>query len=224
MNWRGGSPPSRGAEWLRWAGCFALVVAGHGLAAMVLLNPTEEFYFGIDVPVVTVDLPESLVPNIAPRQDLPPGPVAEEESQATPAQKEDTKPPEPESELALPMPQPPVPQPPSEEKQATAPAAGRPPPKSVVRWQSLLAAHIEKFKRYPLAARADRAQGVATVEFTIDHQGRLLNSRIVHSSGWATLDQETLAMLERAQPLPRPPEQAIDSELFFVTAVRFKTP
>ena len=50
-------PASRGAEWLRWAGCFALVVAGHGLAVMALLNPTEEFYFGIDVPVVTVDLP-----------------------------------------------------------------------------------------------------------------------------------------------------------------------
>jgi protein TonB len=208
-------------EWLRWVGCFGVVVAGHGLAAMALLSPPEDFDFGIDVPVVTVELPESLVANTAPRQDLPPGPVAEEESQARPAQKEDTKPPEPESELALPLPQF---EPPSEEKQATAPATGRTPPKSVVRWQSLLAAHIAKFQRYPSAARANREQGVARVEFTIDRQGRLLTSRIVQSSGWATLDEETLALLARAQPLPRPPEQAIESDLLITTGVNFKTP
>jgi hypothetical protein len=44
------------------------------------------------------------------------------------------------------------------------------------------------------------------------------------SSGSATLDQETLAMLMRAQPMPQPPEQVSDRELSFVVPVRFSLP
>jgi periplasmic protein TonB len=46
-------------------------------------------------------------------------------------------------------------------------------------------------------------------------------SRIVQSSGSPTLDAETLAMLNRAQPMPRPPTQIPNSELSFVVPVRF---
>jgi periplasmic protein TonB len=53
-------------------------------------------------------------------------------------------------------------------------------------------------KRYPAKARSSGEQGIATVAFTIDRQGRLLTSRIVKSSGSPMLDQETLAMLGRA--------------------------
>jgi len=212
----------RRAETVRWVICFAIVAAAHGVGALALLNDSSEASdVGIDAPVVMLDLPESLVTSTAPARDLPPGPVEEEESDPTPPPKEETKPPEPEAEVALPMPEPPKPEPPTEEKQATAPPAAKTPPSSVIRWQSLLAAHIEHFKRYPIEARSRGEQGIAKVAFTIDHEGHLLRSRIVQSSGSTALDQETLAMLARAQPMPRPPDQLAEAELTFVVPVRF---
>jgi protein TonB len=210
----------RRAELVRWALCFAVVVAAHGLGAMAIMdNATDEPDFGVDSPIVVVDLPESFVTNPAPVQDLPPGPLQEEQSDPTPPQREE-KPPEPQAELSLPMPEPPKPDPPSEEKQATAPPQANA-PRAIARWESTLAAHLERFKRYPDKARARGDQGTATVAFTIDHEGRLVASRIVQSSGSETLDEETLAMLVRAQPLPKPPDNVLDRELSFMVPVKF---
>jgi periplasmic protein TonB len=49
----------------------------------------------------------------------------------------------------------------------------------------------------------------------------LVNSRIVRSSGSSVLDEETLDMLARAQPMPKPPGNAPDTALSFVVPVRF---
>ena len=111
----------RRAELVGWAICFAAVVAANGLGVMALMdNATEASDFGVDTPVVVVDLPESFVQGPAPVQDLPPGPLQEEQSDPTPPQREE-KPPELQAELSLPIPEPPKLEPPSEEKQATAP-------------------------------------------------------------------------------------------------------
>jgi protein TonB len=212
----------RRTEAIRWVICFAIVVAAYSVGAWALLNDSSEASdSGIDAPVVMLELPESLVTSAAPSQDLPPGPMEEQESEPTPPPKEETKPPEPQAEVAIPIPEPPKPEPPVEEKHATAPPQAKTPPRSVARWQSLLAAHIEQFKRYPAEARSRGEQGIAKVAFTIDHEGHLLISRIVQSSGSAMLDQETLAMLARAQPMPRPPDQLSDAELTFVVPIRF---
>ena len=206
---------------VRWGICFAIAAVAHGFGVTALLNSsTEASDFGVDAPVVILDLPESFAVSPAPARDLPPGPVQEEESEPTPPQKEDSKPPELEAELSLPIPEPPRPEPPTEEKQATAPPEANA-PRSLAKWESTLAAHLERFKRYPAEARARGDQGIAKVAFTIDHDGHLLTSRIVQSSGSATLDRETLAMLARAQPMPRPPDQLSDAELTFVVPVRF---
>jgi periplasmic protein TonB len=205
----------------RWGICFAIVLGAHGAAALALLQSPEDLDFGVDEPVVMLDLPESLAPVDSPLRDLAPGPLVEEESEPTPPQKEETKPPETESEIALPEPEPPKPDPPVQEKLATAPQATRAPQTVVVKWESLLAAHIDRYKRYPMEARLKGETGVAQVFFTIDHEGHLLSSRIVRSSGSATLDQETLAMLERAQPMPRPPSNFSDSQLSFIVPIRF---
>ena len=84
-----------------------------------------------------------------------------------------------------------------------------------------LVAHIERFKRYPAQARGRGEQGVARVAFTIDRDGWVRESRIIETSGSAELDRECLAMLVRAQPMPKPPSQAQTSELSFVVPVRF---
>jgi TonB family protein len=96
-----------------------------------------------------------------------------------------------------------------------------PPPADLLQWQTALAAHLGRFKRYPTTARSRGEQGTATVAFTIGRDGRLLSSRIVQSSGSSLLDEETLAMLARAQPMPKPPTTAPDSALSLVVPVRF---
>jgi len=212
----------RRTEAMRWLICFVVVATAHGTGTLALLKQSPQaFDLGIDAPPVMIELPQSLVTSVTRARDLPPGPIQEEESEQSPPLKEETKPPEPKAEVALPIPEPQKLEPPAEEKQATAPQQAKTPPRSVTRWQSLLAAHIEHFKRYPAEARSRGEHGIATVAFTIDHEGHLLTSRIVQSSGSTTLDQETLAMLARAQPMPRPPDQLLDGELCFVVPVLF---
>jgi protein TonB len=203
----------------RWSICFAVVIAAHAALALVLLiNPPSDSDFGVDAPVVMLELPESFVVAATPPTDLAPGPK-QEESEATPPPKEETRPPEQEAEVALP--QPPKPEPPQEQKQATAPPAAVPTAAAVQRWETQLVAHIEHFKRYPAEARARGEQGIARVAFTIDREGWVRGSRIVQSSGEPELDQEALAMLTRAQPVPRPPERVSGRELSFVIPIKF---
>jgi protein TonB len=90
------------------------------------------------------------------------------------------------------------------------------------RWQSALAAHLERFKRYPAAARAHGEQGIVQVAFSIDRDGWVRQSRLVKSSGSPELDQEALAMLIRSQPVPAPPERVSASELSFTIPVQFQ--
>ena len=91
----------------------------------------------------------------------------------------------------------------------------------MIQWQNALTTHLGRFKRHPSAARSRGEQGTATVAFTIDRDGRMLSSRIVQSSGSSLLDEETLAMLARAQPMSKPPSTAPESALSLVVPVRF---
>ncbi len=196
-----------------------MVLAAHAATALALLvNLSSDSDFGVDAPVVTIELPKSFVTAATPPTDLAPGPK-EEESEATPPPKEETKPLEQEAEVALP--EPPKPEPPQEAKQATAPPAAAPSVAVVHRWESELVAHIEHFKRYPVEARTRGDQGLARVAFTIDRDGWVRASRLVQSSGSSELDQEALAMLTRAQPMPRPPDRIANTDLSFVVPVRF---
>jgi protein TonB len=64
-------------------------------------------------------------------------------------------------------------------------------------------------------------QGVAQLAFSIDRDDHVLSSRIVTSSGFAALDQETLALVQRAQPFPAPPPEVPGDEIKFMVPVRF---
>jgi protein TonB len=98
---------------------------------------------------------------------------------------------------------------------AVAPSA------AIRRWESGLVAHIERFKRYPAQARARGERGSARVAFTIDRDGWVRESHVLETSGSPDLDRECLAMLARAQPMPKPPGEVQASELSFVVPVRF---
>lgn len=74
---------------------------------------------------------------------------------------------------------------------------------------SRLAAHLARYKRYPMASRRRGEEGVAKVAFELNRSGQVLSSSIAVSSGSRRLDAAVLEMLKRAQPLPAfPPEMA----------------
>ncbi|MDC8759211.1 TonB family protein [Janthinobacterium fluminis] len=95
--------------------------------------------------------------------------------------------------------------------QAAAPFNSDAPSASAVHssWQSLVLSHLGKYKRYPGDARQRKRAGAAWVRFTVNGQGRVLASELLTSSGTPVLDREALLLLERAQPLPPPPEQMV---------------
>jgi protein TonB len=88
-------------------------------------------------------------------------------------------------------------------------------------WRDLLMARLQRAKRYPASAEARRAQGIATLNFRLDRDGRVLSQRIVKSSGHADLDQEVLALVRRAQPLPPFPPAMTQSVIQLSVPIRF---
>jgi protein TonB len=80
-------------------------------------------------------------------------------------------------------------------------------------WKSAMVMHINKHKRYPEAARPRQLAGDVQIVFSMDRSGRVLRSRIQHSSGSSLLDAEAMELFKRASPLPLPPP-AVQGEIF----------
>lgn len=88
-------------------------------------------------------------------------------------------------------------------------------------WRDLLLHRLNAAKRYPSHARRLRQEGVSYLHFRMDTRGQVLASRIARSSGYELLDQETLALIQRAEPLPLPPPELAGHRLEFVVPVDF---
>lgn len=65
--------------------------------------------------------------------------------------------------------------------------------------------HIEPFRVYPEAARANRQRGRVVTRVTINRAGELVAVSVDRSSGWPLIDNAELAAIRRAMPLPPPP-------------------
>lgn len=147
-----------------------------------------------------------------PKQKMVPAPVA----------------PTPVKDAAL-VPEPPLREqagPPAENAETSrpqAPALGTPnrSADALVSWQGLLLAHLERHKRYPRAARARHQEGVAVLRFVVDRAGMVRSAQIERGSGFPLLDEEGLALLERAQPLPPVPPQIEGEQVSLVVPVQF---
>jgi len=96
----------------------------------------------------------------------------------------------------------------------------RPTSAAVANWQRLLVAQLERHKRYP--PHAHGKVGEARLAFSIDRTGQVTASRIVRSSGSDALDEEALALIKRAAPLPSPPAGISDDQLSFVVPIRYR--
>ncbi|MCF7749669.1 TonB family protein [Bacillus subtilis subsp. subtilis] len=83
-------------------------------------------------------------------------------------------------------------------------------------WEGRVMARLERFRRYPNAARARRQEGVAQLRVSVARDGSLLGLSLEHSSGFALLDQAALDTFRRAAPLPKvPDDRAVPVELSF---------
>lgn len=88
-------------------------------------------------------------------------------------------------------------------------------------WQSELSNRLQRAKRYPNVARARDEQGAAAVAFTVDRSGHVLSAKLVRSSGSPSLDEEAVAMVRRADPLPPMPADMPGSTATMTVPVTF---
>jgi len=104
---------------------------------------------------------------------------------------------------------------------APTPGATSHNPDAMPNWKSQLVARLERYKRYPSQAQSRGEQGVAQLAFSVDRRGGVHHIRIVHSSGSSLLDEATLALVERAAPLPPPPPEVPGAQIAIVVPIRY---
>jgi protein TonB len=222
---------------LWWVLSAAVVLAIH-IAGGLLLARHHELLVGDDAPaIVAVDLSAYTSPPSETHEDIAPGP--EQQQVQPPLEPQPPKPEEkpeekierqvemPNAEVALPPEPVKRPETPKEEPAPPVPVTTAPPPPrpsaaQVTAWHRQIAMRIERHKGYPAAAQARHETGVVQIAFGIDRQGKVVVSRIAHSSGFAALDQETIDTLRRAQPFPPPPPNMPGDTFEFTVPIRFK--
>ncbi len=86
-----------------------------------------------------------------------------------------------------------------------------------------LAKWLERHKKYPTLSRKRNQQGNVTIQFVIDREGCLLRHQLVKPSEHRSLNTAAIKMLERASPMPAPPEALIGdkTELEYSIPVNF---
>ncbi|MEQ9044018.1 MAG: energy transducer TonB, partial [Sneathiellaceae bacterium] len=80
---------------------------------------------------------------------------------------------------------------------------------------------LERNRRYPPQAQAMRQQGVVVLAFALDREGRLLDWRILQTSGHRLLDAEAVDLLRRVAPLPPFPAGIGGDRLDLEVPIRF---
>lgn len=81
----------------------------------------------------------------------------------------------------------------------------RMPTVSPERWNALLKSHLARHTQYPSESQRRREIGLPYVRIVIDAQGNVTSRRLARSSGYPTLDEAALDMIDRASPVPAPP-------------------
>ncbi len=87
-------------------------------------------------------------------------------------------------------------------------------------WQKELLAHLNRFKRYP--AGEALASADILVDLVLDESGRVASAKILRGSGHDAFDQAALAMIHRADPLPKPPAAVAQAGLEFALPIIFR--
>lgn len=79
-------------------------------------------------------------------------------------------------------------------------------------YEGMVAAHVKRYMQAPAAVRrAASARGVSsefpvTLEYAIDGAGRVTSTKVLVSSGDQAVDRAVIAVVQKASPVPRPPD------------------
>jgi periplasmic protein TonB len=231
---------------LRWAMCLLLSLSLHAAGAALFLRWNDSPDLVADAPVITIELAVVPVAPDATPTEIPPGPQqAEAQPAAEPQEtvdKPDLKldlvkeadiptmsatPVEKVKEKKLKQQRASLASAPSTADQRAERAAAKTPgavshnPNAAPSWKSALVARLERYKRYPAEAQSRGEHGVAQLAFSVDRSGGVHHAHIVRGSGSSTLDRETLAMVERAAPMPPPPPEITGAQIPIVVPVRY---
>jgi protein TonB len=217
----------------RWVLSAAVVIGLHAALVVMLTSWHERLPGDEGTEAIIVDLAPVMAPPTDSKNDLAPGPEQQQSKAAqdiqqpeqTQQEKIEPPPPVPDAEVRLPEevkpaekpkeePTPPVPE-------TTSPPRPRPSAAQVASWHRRIAQQVERHKGYPASARARHETGTAELAFTLDRNGKVATSRIVRTSGSATLDQETIDTVRRAQPFPPPPPNMPGETFDFTVPIRF---
>jgi periplasmic protein TonB len=219
----------------RWIISGVAVLCGYAAAAAagLLLWRPQPHQIGDDSSVISIELAPIDSTADAKRTDVAPAPKEMVEQKAIPAQPvkqpeqpkvEEQPPPKPApTAIALPMEKkPPVP---VAEQRPPAPVTAAPvkggAPRIAPSWESRLFRRLQQAKRYPSEARAHGEQGVVLLAFSIDRDGHVISRHVVHGSGYAALDDEAMALVMRAQPMPAFPPSMTEAELNLTVPIHF---
>ena len=191
---------------------------------------------------------EQARPETVPEQLEATPPQLTPEVVAPPEQKPDPTPPKPEPAKIVPDPPKPVPVPDKPKpvrKEAKKPTEAPPAPRTtaapraerqapaasaisagasaaaVASYNQIVAAHLQRFKQYPPAAKAAGQQGTSRLRFSISRSGQVLSAALAGSSGHPALDAETLAMVRRAQPFPAFPPDMKQASMGYNVPIQF---
>ena len=183
----------------------------------IIKEPKPEIRTAIEVP----PLPEiaSAVAVLSPPVPASPHAEKSDEKDHKPAKPKKVERKKPQERAALNVPTTAAPQAVNAPRASAnaAPTAGASSSLSPATWRSALMAHLNRHKRFP----AGGSRGVSQVAFTIDRAGRVLSARLIGSSGDAALDQEAVALAQRASPVPAPPPDVGGGNVTLSVPVRF---
>lgn len=88
-------------------------------------------------------------------------------------------------------------------------------------YAALLAAHLNRHKRYPLASRRRREEGVVELRLVVAHDGNLLHVEVARP-GPPALNAAALRMVDDAKPLPPFPDSLPLAQVRVVVPVSFR--
>jgi protein TonB len=101
------------------------------------------------------------------------------------------------------------------------PQAQQPSASDLAAYRDRLAAHLKPYQRYPALARTRREEGLVLVDVTIRRDGGIVSMTIQQGSGSQLLDDEALATLKRADPLPAMPAEVPGTTMALKFPLRF---
>jgi protein TonB len=217
-----------------WTASAAIVIGLHAAAGAMLVTWHDPIPMGEPSEAVLIDLSPFTTPASQTVEDIAPGPLQQEAAaQPEPEKPKDEKVEEkidvPQAPVppvaALPPPEPitpqPAPTPVAPAPQTTAPPRAHASQAQIRSWFSLISRQIERNKSYPAAARKRGETGQAEIAFSIDREGHVLSSRVVKSSGYSALDQESMTTVRKASPFPAPPNGFGGNKFDFTVPVKF---